>query len=108
MVRFDRLRPVRLAPVPAKREKEEWYFLYIRAISLNLGVCLDSEFFCRCRVTSLAMAKRRAEILAEQPNGFSHLHPDLLVMKKNQAEVKQLKNSLLRTTIVIGDDDDYM
>jgi len=54
------------------------------------------------------MAKRRAEILAEQPNGFSHLHPDLLVMKKNQAEVKQLKNSLLRTSIVIGDDDDYM
>ena len=65
-------------------------------------------FFCRCRVTSLAMAKRRAEILAEQPNGSSHLHPDLLVMKKNQAEVKQLKNSLLRTSIVIGDDDDYM
>ena len=54
------------------------------------------------------MAKRRAEILAEQPNGSSHLHPDLLVMKKNQAEVKQLKNSLLLTSIVIGDDDDYM
>jgi hypothetical protein len=54
------------------------------------------------------MAKRRAAILAEQPGGASLLHPDLLVLRKTQAEVKQLKDTLLRTSIVIGDDEDYL
>ena len=64
-----------------------------------------------------AVEARRAEVLADARAAAVAAggraedvvgHPDLLVMRRNQADVKHLKETLLRTAIVIGDDEDYL
>jgi len=62
----------------------------------------------RQRRLTLAVNERRQEIIDGAGDKANGMHPDLYMMKVDKATVKALKDTLLRTSIVIGDDRDYL
>ena len=61
----------------------------------------------RQRKLTLAVNARRQEIIEGAGDKANGMHPDLYMMKVDKETVKALKDTLLRTSIVIGDDRDY-